>query len=300
MTATTRPADLDAWKGVVRAETGLSAIEVGDLPDPTHKSSGGRHCGVQDIKDIGRYIPPAAGKTTDYSVKQLRDRVGGNATSASDIGDDWPRGGREAWLRFGWNVAWELQHSPASLPALCEINWLDDEGRKKRYYVVDGRVIDSTDSVDIHTHLGFWRDTADTPARAHTFARLRAHLVAARDDISVTAALAKLNGDDMSDPSNWGVVQTRLFQLLNDDDVTGTGTFVANNRAKTRQVAAHKELLDAIKAIGTPTLSAADIAELAEQVAAVLIAAPDVPVSDADSKKIAQAVRDVFAAQPLK
>lgn len=198
MTATTRPADLDWWKAAARAETGLSAVEVGDLPDPSHKSSGGRHCGVQDIKDIGRYIPPATGKTTDYSVKQQRDRVGGNDTSASDIGSKWPRGGLTAGRRFGYNVAWELQHAPAELPALAEINWLNEQGEKKRYYVIDGRVIDSTDSVDIHTHLGFWRDTAGTEARAKTLLRLRAHLIAARDNTSVTAALAQLTGDDVA------------------------------------------------------------------------------------------------------
>jgi hypothetical protein len=217
MTATTRPSDLDAWKAIVRAVTGLSAIEVGDLPNASHKSDGGRHCGVQDIKDIGRYIPPAKGKTTDYSVIQSWDKVGGNDTCASDIGDDWPNGGRKAWQAFGINVAWELQNHPELLPALCEINWLNAAGEKKRYYIVTGKVVDSTDSVDIHTHLGFKRNSANTPARAATLHRLHAHLIAARGNISVSAALAQLDGgtdvafDQGIDDMEWRV--DALFRL---------------------------------------------------------------------------------------
>src|SRR5215213_56372 len=92
---TSSPADLDTFRtSTVIPLTGLSGNNVGIAPDASHLAGGGYHVGCEDIQAISRW-------NTDYSTRQTRDRLDGtNLASAMDIGDDWPRGGRAAWLRF--------------------------------------------------------------------------------------------------------------------------------------------------------------------------------------------------------
>jgi hypothetical protein len=184
MTATTIPADLAEHRTRMMAKTGLRGDDYGIAPDESHKSGGGYHCGRMDCQNIGKYHPPATshvGSTTeDYSVRQLRDRLpGGNAASAEDIGDDWPNGGRQAWLRFNNLLVKQLQAGDPELAAIREVNFSPDGTARKRWDALhpndgpneDG-IVPSTDTVYMHTHLGLWRDTAGTPARARTLARI--------------------------------------------------------------------------------------------------------------------------------
>jgi hypothetical protein len=112
----------------------------------------------------GMYHPPATlhvnSTAEDYSARSSRDRNGlTNSASAVDIGDDWPHGGREAWLRFNNAVAAALPVD-GELSAIRAINYTPNGTTKRRIDRAYGWVIQSTsDSVTIHTHVEFYRDT---------------------------------------------------------------------------------------------------------------------------------------------
>lgn len=152
---TSAPADLLAFRTDGRSVTGLPAVEFGLAPDAAHLSSGGYHVGVEDIQRIGRWL-------TDYSTRQARDKLDGtNTTSAADVGSAWRNGGRAAWLRFNNLLYAEMRDRPQNLPALRAIN-VSLDGKTKRRFDQNSRgagLITSTDTVDTHTHLEFWRDT---------------------------------------------------------------------------------------------------------------------------------------------
>lgn len=186
MTATTIPADLASHRKRMMAKTGLAGNAYGIAPDEDHKQSGGYHCGQKDLTDIGRYHPPATAnvgsRTEDYSVRQLRDRgVGGNSACAEDLNLLWPNGGKAAAIRFNNLLVRQLQAGDPALSALREVNFTPDGTARKRWdalHPTDGPngdgVINSTDNADDHTHIGFWRNTANTPERAATLARIEA------------------------------------------------------------------------------------------------------------------------------
>jgi hypothetical protein len=184
MTATTIPSELAAHRQRGMQKTGLRGGAWGIAPDEDHKRGGGYHCGVKDCQNIGKFHPPPTAnigsRTEDYSVRQYRDRtVGGNAASAEDIGGDWPNGGRAAWLRFNRMLVKQLQKGDRALRAVREVNFTPDGTARKRWDALhpdagvngDG-IVPSTDTAETHTHVGFWRDTAGTPARAEALARI--------------------------------------------------------------------------------------------------------------------------------
>jgi len=154
------PTDLKAFRASVMTITGLSGDSVGIIANEAHLANGGYHCGVQDIKDIGKY-PPAA--KVDYSVSNTRDRIGGNDASACDIGDDWPIGGRDAWIRWNNLMVRQMQTFPDSMFGLRGMNFTPNGTAKQRIDLAHGPVIiPSTDTVTIHTHLEWWRNTSGT------------------------------------------------------------------------------------------------------------------------------------------
>jgi hypothetical protein len=186
MTATTIPTDLKDHRERGMALTGLRGDDWGISPDEDHKRGGGYHCGEKDCQDIGKYHPPAVANvgsaTEDYSVRQMRDRgLGGNAASAEDIGDNWPRGGRAAWLRFNNLLVRQMRAGDPALRALRAVNFSPDGVQRKRYDSLhpEAGIIASTDTVDSHTHLEYWRNTANTPGRQMTFGRVEAIIQAA-------------------------------------------------------------------------------------------------------------------------
>lgn len=151
----------------MRRITGLGAVEVGVAPDQSHLASGGYHCGPDDIRRIGRW-------STDYSTRQARDKIGGNDASAFDVGDDWPRGGRAAWLRWNNLFLRQLQAADPALASVRAINFSPDGTARRRYDTFNRAqgVISSTDSVYMHTHGETWRDQAGTPALDRAFRRI--------------------------------------------------------------------------------------------------------------------------------
>jgi hypothetical protein len=173
MTATTLPADLADGRRQFLEITGLSGDDIGALPDASHKKGGGYHCGCQDIKDIGKW-GTAGSSSADYSVRQTRDRIGGNACSAIDVGDNWPRGGRAAWIRFNNLLVTQMRAKDPDLAALRAVNFTPDGVSRKRYDSNNpgAGIVPSTDTVDGHTHLEWWRNTAGTTARARSIARI--------------------------------------------------------------------------------------------------------------------------------
>jgi hypothetical protein len=206
--ATSSPPDLLNFRSRFMTETGLTdPVEVGIVGDQAHEERGGYHISGNGINDAGRF-------STDYSTKRTRDHFLPNPyASAVDLGDDWPRGGRDAWIRFGNNVLWDIMHTNL-MPSIRAINVSTNGTNKKRYdraNAGDG-LIDSTDTVTIHTHLEFWRDTEGTAQRATDLNRLIAHVKVARDGISMEEAL----GNPPPSPQ----------QLIGDSDVIFTVTGV--------------------------------------------------------------------------
>lgn len=152
----------------MRAITGLGVVQAGSLPDQAHLSSGGYHVGVEDIQRVGRW-------DTDYSTRQPRDRLDGtNDSSAFDIGDNWPRGGRAAWLRWNNMLLSGLINRDPALTAVRAINVSRDGVERKRYDTLhreDG-LINSTDGVTFHTHGETWRDQRGRAALDRAFRRI--------------------------------------------------------------------------------------------------------------------------------
>lgn len=180
---TSAPSDLLNFRSRFMTETGLTnVVEVGIVGDTAHAASGGYHISGDDINGAGKF-------STDYSTKRSRDHFLPNGfASALDLGDNWPRGGREAWLRFNNNVLWEIMNRDL-MPSIRAINLSTNGTNQKRYdraNASDG-LINSNDDVTIHTHIEFWRDT--NGRRSADLDRLIAHVKVARDGISMDEAL---------------------------------------------------------------------------------------------------------------
>lgn len=197
---TSAPADLLAFRITVRNVTGLGAVDVGIVGDGAHQRTGGYHEGRDVLVSIGRYHAPASANVgssgEDYSARAARDRNGlTNSASGSDVGSAWPNGGRAAWLRWNNLLYQEMRDRPGNLPALRAINVCLDGSTKHRFdqaHRGDG-LISSTDTVDTHTHLEFWRDTEGN--RNATFDRIVQLMHAAVDN---RPAPATQGGDDMA------------------------------------------------------------------------------------------------------
>jgi hypothetical protein len=171
MTTTTMPPDSDLpWFRIeLQKRIGNPLGDIGVLPDASHKSSGGYHCGSFDLKNIGRGIPPASGKTTDYSARSNGDPAyykfeiahGSNMASAMDVPGPWFNGGQAAWIRWNNYIVADLRADPSRIPGLRAINFTPDGSVKRRYDSnnPDQGIISSTDTVLWHTHLEWWRDS---------------------------------------------------------------------------------------------------------------------------------------------
>lgn len=193
---TNPPVDLLAFRAQVMATTGLSsAADVGIVGDGAHARTGGYHEGIDVLASIGRYHAPATShvgsSTEDYSCRLARDRNGLTmSASAMDIGASWPHGGRAAWLAFNNALANALRSGDPALSAVRAINYSPNGTTRWRIDRENGWRAESTsDSVDIHTHLEFYRDTE--ARRTTAFGRLTALMARA------TGAPAPLTEDDL-------------------------------------------------------------------------------------------------------
>jgi len=150
---TNAPIDLLTLRSRIQLRTGLSAVEVGIVGDVAH---GGRgyHEGRSDLTRVGVL-------GTDYSVRLARDRAGlTESASALDIGGAWRTGGGAAWLRFNHLLIMELTGGRAALAPIRAVNYSPDGRQKLRQDRENGwRVEATSDTVDVHTHIEFYRDT---------------------------------------------------------------------------------------------------------------------------------------------
>jgi hypothetical protein len=164
--------DLPSFRERLAAKIGIPVGDIGVLPDQSHLSGGGYHCGPLDIKNIGKLHLPVTSfvgsSTEDYSVRQARDRNyagfelshGSNFASAMDVGDGW-RAGNAAWIRWNNYILADLRANPARIPGLRAFNFTPDGSVKRRYDTNNPSqgVVSSTDTVLWHTHLEWWRDS---------------------------------------------------------------------------------------------------------------------------------------------
>jgi hypothetical protein len=181
------PSDLLNLRGRLAVETGLPVADIGIAADESHLTSGGYHCGGLDLRHIN------AVANDDYSIRQPRDRAfynfeianGSNLASAMDLGDDWPRGGRAAWLRFNNLLRGHLGANDPALAAVRGMNYSPDGTTKRRFDHLTNTESASRDTVLWHTHLEFWRDTVAQALRRAATDRIVQIAIAARDNVPV-------------------------------------------------------------------------------------------------------------------
>lgn len=288
------PTDLGTFRTkVVIPLTGLSGDDVGIAPDASHLAGGGYHVGCEDIQRIGKW-------NTDYSTRQTRDRLDGtNDASAEDIGDNWPHGGRAAWIRFGNLLVARMRAGDPDLAALRAVNFSPDGVVRRRYDSANpGQgVITSTDTVDSHTHLEWWRDTKGTAARARSLARIGQIIDAAitnthlEDDMSgeyADQALRQLDGGnavgdmylrlltgkdghgkpsgDGASAANLTTLSAKLDAMAAVDERRDNATLAAVRALTVATGNDPQPILDAIARVGADTHAA--IVDLQQQLAA--------------------------------
>lgn len=150
---TNAPADLLGLRGVLMVLLGLSAVEVGIVGDGAHQGTGGYHEGEDTLVANGLW-------SGDYSVRLARDRAGAtNSSSAVDLGAAWQQG-RAAWIRWNGLLVAALHNNDVALAAIRAVNYSPDGTLKRRTDREAGwSVVSTTDTVDIHTHIEWYRDT---------------------------------------------------------------------------------------------------------------------------------------------
>lgn len=160
MSSTVAPIDLSALRNTIISLTNLSGDAVGIVGDSAHIASGGYHEGKTDIVNAGLWY-------SDYSVRLIRDRNGcTESASAMDIGYQWPTGGNPAWLKFNNALVTALHANVAPLAAIRAVNYTPDGSTKLRTDRETGwSVVSSSDTVDIHTHIEWYRDTEGQTTR---------------------------------------------------------------------------------------------------------------------------------------
>ena len=166
---TNAPDDLLAVRRAVMEQTGLTAVECGIVGDSVHAETGGYHEGKADLVRVGVFGP--AGVTlsgtpqsrTDYSVRLIRDRSAAtDDASALDIGLAWSdeAGGRPAAIRFTSLMVADLKAATPGTEPLRAMNYSPDGSLKRRIDKENDLAAEvSSDTVDIHTHFEFYRDT---------------------------------------------------------------------------------------------------------------------------------------------
>lgn len=240
---TSAPADLLAFRATVMRLTGLTdPAAVGIVGDGAHQRTGGYHEGVDVLEGIGRYHPPASGHvgsdSEDYSVRTARDRRGLSASaSAMDIGYRWPHGGYTAWLKFNRLLVAALPRDPA-LGAIRGVNYSPDGTAKCRVDREAGfRVTSSTDTVDVHTHIEWYRDTEGK--RAVCLARLA--------DLITQAIIGKT--PDVQEDFMAGITDTdQLVLIWNVDALVHGRATIAGGPFKGKPVEAWETIAEAVVA----------------------------------------------------
>jgi hypothetical protein len=150
---TNAPTDLLGLRSRLQTLTGLSPVDVGIVGDAAHARSGGYHIGRSGLIAAGVW-------NSDYSVRLPRDRNWATeSASAMDVGAGW-HAGHAVWLRWNNLLANALRAGDPALSAVRAINYSPDGSLKWRIDREQSwRTESSGDTVDIHTHVEFYRDT---------------------------------------------------------------------------------------------------------------------------------------------
>lgn len=189
---TNAPADLLTMRSGVHGVTGLSPNDTGIVGDDNHDC--GYHIGRSALINRGcLHVSRGAGDPReDYSVRLGRDRAGvTESASAFDLGSGWSghAGGHAAWLRFNVAFLSELIGRDARLNAVRAVNISTDGSTRHRYDREYGFAVQSTnDTVTIHTHMEFYRDTEGKPERAAAIAEIERLVTAAAGGVVVVVA----------------------------------------------------------------------------------------------------------------
>lgn len=193
--ATQEAADILVLRQNLADTTGVLLGNIGTKPDESHLSSGGYHVGAIELAVIN-----AVGRD-DYSIRQPRDRGqynrdlsnGLSYSAAVDMDDDWPRGGRAAWIRWNNLIRYYAGRSDSRLTALRGFNYTPDGTTKRRFDCLTDHESSTTDTVTWHTHLEFWRDLRGTDTMRWTCIFLVQLADAAINHSSVEAAIAAID-----------------------------------------------------------------------------------------------------------
>jgi hypothetical protein len=272
------PPDLLDLRAQLASVTGVPAADIGIAADPSHLTSGGYHCGGLDLRAIN-----AVG-SNDYSIRQPRDRAyysweiahGSNLASAMDLADDWPRGGRAAWLRFNNSLRALAGAGDPDLAAVRGFNYSPDGTTKRRFDCLTHQESSSSDTVTWHTHIEWWRDTVAQVVRRTSINRL------------VEIATAAINNTKVGSMAEWTQKQ------INDLVYTTTGS--AQGPVHTNFATIKANLAVIMAAVGQPFPVAEIAPVLAAAVAETLAADESLPhITDADVQRIAQSTSSVFA-----
>lgn len=307
------PSDLLGLRTDLLGITGLSGAAIGIAADPRHLGNGGYHCGALDLKRIN-----AVGNN-DYSIRQSRDRArynadvaaGRNDADAMDVGDNWPRGGRAAWLRFNNLLRAQLGANDPDLTAVRGINYTPNGTTRRRYDCLTDGESSSSDTVDSHTHIEWWRDTVGTQARALSIARIKAIAVAAVANTPLpgkSVAVTLKDGDmylvrhkDANGALNPKMYATDCRGLLADLAAFGPVAQATHDALKAQGVAefTFNNLADAkvfaSLLAGPPVQVNVDEAAIAHAVAVELASDPSNPLTQDDVPAIAETVVGAFA-----
>jgi len=261
---TNAPADLLGLRTNLMSTTGITdASALGIVGDAAHAATGGYHEGKTDLVNAGVF-------NTDYSVRLTRDRNGcTESASAMDIGYQWPHGGNAAWLRFNNMLVSYLHANDARLSAVRATNYTPDGTTKLRTDRESGwSVVSSSDVVNIHTHIEWYRDTEGNRSASLSFINAMAQAAVAGHtnvggpmadtDIPGTFHAAK-NGD------NWGNALVTGAQPANFEG--GDGKIYQTTNVLHQKLDAIKTKTDTI-APQIATLTDAQVTVIANQVAA--------------------------------
>ncbi len=253
---TNAPADLLGLRSTLESLTGLSPVDVGIVGDAAHARSGGYHIGRSGLAAAGVW-------SSDYSVRLTRDRSGATeSASAMDVGAGW-RQGRGTWLKWNSLFANALRSGDPALAAVRAINYSPDGSTKWRIDREQGfRTESSGDTVDIHTHIEWYRDTEGR--RQQSLDRIAA---LARQAITGQVAptggfLMALSDDQQHDLWEW-------LALLVDPATPATGRPTDRFHFPPALKQLRAELDDIKAAVATPvtvTLSQADRDAIVESV----------------------------------
>lgn len=193
--ATQEAPDILVFRQNMAKVTGVPLGNIGTKPDPSHLQSGGYHVGAIELKQID-----AVGND-DYSIRQPRDRDqynydlahGLSYSSAIDMDDDWPRGGRSGWIRWNNLIRYYAGRNDPRIVGLRGFNYTPDGTLKRRFDCNTDIESSTADTVTWHTHLEIWRNLRGKDQARWTFTFLVQLAEAAINHTSVEAAIADID-----------------------------------------------------------------------------------------------------------